>query len=112
VTEKIVGYGLLIAGIVLIVFALFSVWWGLTGKLEPYQFVVQGNSVLNLALPLGPTGQSVDIPLNLDQMMPIAKLTNTFVHIMLMGFVASIGAKIANIGVNLVRPIIVKVKES
>ena len=36
--------------------------------------------------------------------------SNLFAHLMLMGFMASIGSKIAALGVSMVRPIVVKLK--
>ena len=37
--------------------------------------------------------------------------TNVFGHLILMGFIASIGYKVAGLGVLLIRPIVVKLKE-
>jgi hypothetical protein len=111
VSEKIIGYLLLGGGIFLIVFAAVSVYWVFTDQIQPYDFVKSSSSVISIPLQLVPGAKPTQLPLNIDQILPVAKLTNTTLHIMLMGFLASVGSKLAHIGTSLVRPIVVKTRE-
>jgi hypothetical protein len=112
-TEKVVGYLLLASGVIIILLAALSVYMVFTAKSQPASFIKPGPVVLDLQLPADPAGEmTVNVPLDVSKIMPVAPLTNIFIHLMLMGFIASIGARLAGIGVNLVRPIIIKAKES
>lgn len=102
-TEKITGYSLLAIGLLLIVVAAFSVFIVFTGGAKPVQlFAMQG-----IAINLGP-----QLPSN--EILPAAMLNDTsnlFAHLVLMGFLASIGQKFASLGIQLLRPIVVKLNE-
>lgn len=112
-TEKVIGYTLLIVGIVLIVISALSVYLVFTNNAQPYTFMPPGPVVFDLQLPADKNSSSmVHVPVDLSKIMPIAPLTNIFLHLVLMGFIASAGARLAGIGVNLVRPIVIKAKET
>ncbi len=111
-SERVVGYALIGIGVFMIIFSAVSVYWVFTGQIMPYPFIKNASSVINIPLQLIPGAKPTQIPLNIDQIVPVAKLTNTTLHIMLMGFLASIGSKLAHIGVSLVRPIVVTLKKS
>lgn len=102
-TEKILGYALLGVGIFLIIIAAVSVFMVFTKQAVPVQlFQLQG-----ISLNLGPQLPSTEI-------IPAAMVndsSNLFAHIVLMGFIAGVGQKLASLGVQLVRPIVVKLNE-
>lgn len=112
-TEKIVGYSLLSTGILLIIISVVSVFMVFTNRSAPYAFMQPGPVIFDLQLPAdASSSRMVHVPIDLSKIMPLAPMTNIFIHLVLMGFVASAGAKLAGIGVNLVRPIVIKAKES
>lgn len=113
--EKVSGYGLLFVGLALIAFAVFSVYTVFTGRAQPVNvFSFDSISVPLSSLMQGageaslPTGGA---ELELFKADALNKTTNTFAHLFLMGFVASAGFKVATLGTNLIRPIVVKVND-
>ena len=106
-TEKITGYSLLGIGIFLIIISVVSVFQVFTGQVKPVRlFQMQGIS-LDL-------GSQAGIKLPTTEIIPAALIndsTNLFLHLLLMGFIASTGQKLASLGVQLVRPIVVKLNE-
>jgi hypothetical protein len=111
-SERVVGYALLGIGVFMIIFAAVSVYWVFTGQIMPYPVIKNMSSVINIPLQIIPGAKPTQIPINLDQIVPVAKLTNVTLHIMLMGFIASIGGKLAHIGTSLVRPIVVHMRKN
>ena len=127
-TEKILGYLLLTIGIITIVLSGASVYSVFTKKSTPVAvFNFKSISIdmgqllpSNLSIPenLPPEVASLlkseDQPTNKTQKAEIlpAEILNTtsnlFAHLLLMGFIASIGFKLASLGIMLVRPIKVK----
>lgn len=123
-TEKIIGYVLLIIGVVIIIFSAISVWGVFTKKTQPVQLfnfegisldvggIVQQN--LSQSLPPEAAGllkqQASSQPTEIIPPDLINDSSNIFAHLILMGFIASIGFKIASLGVMLVRPVVVKLK--
>ncbi len=100
-TEKVTGYSLLGIGIFLIIVSAISVFNVFTGKAKPVQvFQMPGVS-------LDVVGQKTEIisPALLNDS------SNLFIHLLLMGFIAATGQKLASLGVQLVRPIVIKAKE-
>ena len=111
--EKVLGYFFLFLGIALILFAALRVYVVYTTKAEPIQLIdPQSNLGFNLSLPNEITGQNMKVPVQMGQLQPMITLINNFVYLIFMGFFASIGFKIAMLGVNLIRPIVIKAKES
>ncbi|HUW21387.1 MAG TPA: hypothetical protein VMW41_01835 [Candidatus Bathyarchaeia archaeon] len=131
-TEKIIGYFLLLVGIVTIVAGTFSLYQVFTGdRKAPRLFHVKmpaislpGQQSLQLELPEGmslPDGLS--LPKNIAspqqdssemKLLPdelVNDLTNMSLYFLLMGFVVSSGAKVASISVKLIKDIKVEVKE-
>jgi hypothetical protein len=113
---KYLGHSLIAIGILTILFAGFSVYMVFTGKSTAYP-------LFNFP----PIGFGADQLLNTENIPPqlvskeqvelvssdlLNDTTNVIFHMMLMGFIASIGAKIAGIGTKLVRPINVKLQEA
>lgn len=118
--EKLVGYSLLLVGIVTIIFAAFSAYTVFTKQTKPVQ-------LFNLPAPKLDVAQmmSGSLPPELRGMIDSSQNTqeiisqetinqplNLYAHLFLMGFVANIGHKIASLGVMLIRPVIVKMKET
>lgn len=108
--NKITGYILLVIGIAVIIFATFSVYSVFNGRSTPYNlFQFDGVSIPVSSL-LGPEMASVSNAPDIELLKAdvLNSTTNTIFHLLLMGFISSIGYKIAIIGANLVRPIVVK----
>lgn len=117
-TEKATGYALLVFGLLIIAFAGFSVYQVVTKKAEPVSVFNFSGVSLDLGSMLPPESQELKIEKNsLPQMQLITpeminETSNLFLHIFLMGFTVNIGYKVASLGVTLIRPIQVKLKES
>jgi hypothetical protein len=119
-TEKMAGYFLIIIGLLLILYPLFNVYLVFTNKAEPYELFSLTGITFDLTQmsdqPLtaeeksmmGESGAGFEL---LSQDM-INKPLNLISHVVLMGFIASIGFKLASLGTMLVRPINVRVKGS
>lgn len=117
--EKKVGYTLLIVGLAVMIVAAFSVVGVFTGRSKPVQvfqfegvgldptaLMPQMQALQNLpgAKETSQSGKKVEI-VSADM---INKSANLFAHLALMGFLMSFGGKIASLGSELLRPIIVK----
>ncbi len=116
-SEKIIGYSLLIIGILVIVFSGVNVWGVFTKKTQPVQlFNFKGVSldlggVISQSLPQEAKGLvKPSVPTEIIPPDLINDSSNIFAHLVLMGFIASIGFKLASLGVMMVRPIVVKLK--
>ena len=121
--EKIVGYLLLASGLIVILFSGFSVYQVFTKKLEPVQLfnfdgiaVDLGGAITSMVpadqqeaarTQIGDKAKQEIIPNTL-----INDTSNLAAHLFLMGFIASIGYKIASLGIQMIRPIVVKVREA
>ena len=104
--EKILGYILVVIGLGIIAYAALDVINVFSGNSQPANLFTFDPIALDL-------GKLTDQPLppgtNLKQTLVESDLLNKPInlaaHLLLMGFVATIGFKIAQIGVMLVRPI-------
>lgn len=106
-SEKITGYLLLFIGIFLIIISVISVFNVFTGKAKPYPLLQLSGVSMNL-------GEISGVKLPSQEIISPAMLNdsgNLFIHLLLMGFIASTGQKLASLGVQLVRPIVVKLNE-
>lgn len=130
VTEKILGYILLVTGILIILFAGLSVYNVFTKKITPVKLfdfkavsidaskLIPQNSIPTENVPpeiakLLPKNSSTNTEVYKTEILPadmINDTSNIFAHLLLMGFIASIGFKLAQLGTMLVRPIMVKLK--
>lgn len=104
---KATGYALLLAGLILIIWSVFSMYSVYTGAAQPPS-VIQMNSV-TISLPTG--GNTPPIQTELISWTDSSKLVNMGLWFALMTFVASAGGRIGGLGVNLIREIKVTVKE-
>ena len=118
-SEKIVGYILLILGIAVIIISVASVYNVMTGKSKPAQiFTSKGISLDLAALTGGLTSEQrenmarQDLSTITEVVTPelLNPALNLISHLFLMGFIASAGFKVAVIGTTLVRPIKVNLK--
>lgn len=117
--EKKVGYSLLITGLTVMIIAAISVVGVFTGRFKPVQvFSFEGVGLDPSALM--PQMQALqNLPGSKEVAQPAKKVeivsgeminqsANLFAHLTLMGFLLSLGGKIASLGSELLRPIIVK----
>lgn len=117
-TEKVFGYILLVIGVTAIVFSVVNIYRVFTKKVKPVQLFNFNGISLN-------TSQMVtnSLPPEFSELTkdnepaPKTELisaemintpSNVVAHLLLMGFIASAGYKLASLGATLVRPIIVK----
>lgn len=119
-SEKMIGYSLLVIGILIICFTGFSVYTVFTKQAEPVQlFNFQGIGINVSQIVSGslPSEISQFVAKNKEpqtteiisaDMLNVS--SNFIAHYILMGFLASIGFKLATLGTMLVRPIVVKLK--
>jgi len=125
-SEKVVGYILLAIGLFIIIFTLVNVYGLVAGSTQPFQvFNLDSISIdlnqlsqgtVKLPQELEDMGVSVEPPQgsSVQEIFPSSILnqtSNVFVHIIILGFVASVGYKIAHLGVQMLRPIVVKTSE-
>jgi len=103
---KALGYGLLIACLIMIIYSVFSMYSVYTGDTPPPP-VIQMNSV-TISLPTGPGIPPVQTELISGN--DSSKLVNMGIWYALMTFVASAGGRIGGLGVKLIREIKVEVK--
>ncbi len=114
--EKYIGHSLLISGLLLIVFSAFSVYTVFTGKMKPaplFNFPAvnfSANQLLDDSK--SPVNFVADDKIEVVSKELLNDTSNVLAHMFLMGFLASIGARIAEIGTKLMRPINVKLQET
>lgn len=110
-SEKIIGYTLLVSGIAIILFTAFNIIFVFTRQAQPVQLFnfpaisLDMNKSLGVALPNSKPTELVSTEM-------LNQTSNIFAHLLLMGFLAGVGQKLASLGVSLIRPIIVKPKEA
>lgn len=112
-SEKLVGWLLTLLGLLVIVAAGINAYTTFTGNsahITPFSF----NDIYISPTQLfkGDTSQLNTEPIPLVESEMINKPLNLTAHIILLGFLASIGTRIAMIGVQLVRTIKVDLKQS
>ncbi len=116
--EKIVGYMLIVIGVLIIVFSGISVYLVFTKHAQPVQLFNFSGISLDvgklMAGALPPQAQTTSLPSMKQEFISSDMINgplNLSLHLFLMGFLASVGQKLASLGTMLVRPIVVKVKE-
>ncbi len=118
-SEKVTGYLMLVVGLLVIFAAVFSVYQVFTKQAMPINLfsfpgisidlskVVASQLPQDVSLPQGTQMQQEVIPSKM-----INDSANIAAHLFFMGFVASAGYKVASLGVEMLRPIQVKVRET
>lgn len=121
-TERVVGYILLGTGILVILASALSVIMVFTGRTEPIQIFNFEGIELNARDLIGGDLPAEQAALA-RQMVEGQKMelispeilndtSNLFAHLFLMGFISTVGYKVASLGTMMVRPIVVKLKEA
>ena len=117
-TEKILGYILIAVGVAVIVVSALNVYWVFTGQAQPVNpFNLPGVSLDFGGMAGGAEQQQAlkesGATLKTELLAPdvVNQPLNYAAHLLLVGFMASVGFKLASLGVMLVRPIKVKLKE-
>lgn len=114
--ERVTGYILLGVGICIMLFALGNIFLVFTSKIQPITlFDAKGTSFdLNSLLPQLPQEASSGKPAGMQLISPqtINQVLNVSTHFFLMSFVMTFGYKLASLGVMLIRPVVVKLKEA
>lgn len=113
--EKVSGYSLLISGLLIMVFCVVNIVMVFTNKAKPF-------SVFNLSSGnFG--GNSIPLNINTNQSAPQPKIDilppevlnqtlNMTTHFFLMSFILGFGYKLSSLGIQLLRPINVKLRSS
>ncbi len=127
--EKVIGYSLLVFGIGIMVFCVVNVFMVFTNRAKPFQVFnipsnnSSGNSATSLNIDDFVRSLQSDDATNLNRSLPQPKIDilppevlnqslNLTTHFFLMSFLLGFGYKLASLGVQLVRPINVKLRSS
>jgi len=113
--NKIIGYILLIIGIAIILFSGFSVYQVFNGQTMPYELFILNSINIDLKTMLTPEQASLitgDSNIEIFSGEVFTKFTNIFMHLLLMGFLGSIGYKVSMIGSHMIKTIEFKIKNS
>jgi hypothetical protein len=126
-SEKITGYSLLSVGLVIMIFCVINIILVFTNQIKPFSYfnLDTGNnqttsSSLNMndlisKLQAGNTISADSLSLPKTDFLPAGSLDqilNLSTQFFLMTFILGFGYKLANLGVQLVRPINVKLKSA
>jgi hypothetical protein len=98
-SEKTTGYILLFSGLILITVCAFSVYQVFTKQTSPINYFNLASITVNI-----PNASVIEL-MSGKAMSDTANLT---IHIVLMTFLVSVGTKISTLGIQLLRPIEVK----
>jgi hypothetical protein len=102
--DKIVGYALLVLGIVLLLFSIYEMVNVYTGNASPPNLF----NFSDVSLPTGQNGTNATA----IQGAQLSQVPNLFFWFILMGFVMFAGGRIASLGVNMLKDIKVEVQTS
>ena len=123
IPEKTVGYGLLILGIAIILFAGFNVYQVFTSQAKPVQIFNFSGISFDASSLIGGDLSPQERELVRQQVGDSATLellpadvlnqtSNLIAHLFFMGCIASIGFRIGNLGTLMARPINVNLKQA
>ena len=103
------GYLLLLVGVLIILLAAVNVYFVFNGD-RPFQFLNEDANFAEFAIDMpGNTEVPIGaIPVKIGNNSQIVKIANLIIHVVFAGFFVNVGSKIATVGTNLVRPIVVK----
>lgn len=117
--EKVIGYVLLVVGVGVIVFSAFNVYGVFTKRISPIQLfsfpavTVDLGKAISGNLPKELQNAQKDNPAQPPvELIPADMLnltSNITAHVILMGFLVGIGHKLSSLGVQLLRPVTVKI---
>jgi hypothetical protein len=107
---KAIGYAYIVVGTAAIIIAGVSVYLAFTNQWKPYDlFTFEGVS-LDFAKFAEEAPANADLTQEIVSPDKLNKPLNLMAHLILMGFIAGLGFKIATIGTYMVREIQVKVR--
>lgn len=107
-----VGYILLLLGIGIVIYSFMNVYSAFTGQIQPYPlFTLEGIGLDFTNFIDGTPPPGTELRQELVKAELINQPLNYAAHLLFMGFVSSIGYKVARVGTFLVRSIKVKVKQ-
>ena len=134
-SERVTGYVLLSSGILIMIFTAFQIIGVFTGKAKPIEIfkmeslpistsqtkqITQSNEITELLQQLQQSGESPQLnnlqlpsaamPQLIDPKM-LNSVLNMAVYYVIMQFLFSLGYKFSSLGVQMLRPIVVKVGE-
>ena len=121
-SERVSGYLLLIGGIALITFAVVNVYFVFTDQMKPFPLFdfpsigidLSSATEISLSQELQDSGVTIgDAENQTQELLPgevLSQTSNIIAHLILMGFLVNAGYKLASLGTQLLRPIVVKVK--
>ena len=118
--SKVIGYLLLISGLILVAMSLFSVYQVFTNKTQPIQLFHQNGISLDLRQFLGPSlSPSLDLAnsspssqLEILSTDSLNRMFNLTFHLVFMGFVSTVGFRLGTLGNQFLRPIIIDIKST
>jgi len=102
--EKIIGYSLLILGVILLLFSIYEM-------VNVYTGATAAPNLFHLSDVSMPTGEN-ETNVTLIQGAQLSQVPNLFAWFILMGFVMFAAGKIASIGVNMIKDVKVEIKEA
>lgn len=106
-SEKVTGYLLLISGLIIITISAYIVYETFTGQRSPIPLISAQNISLDLAsIVPGQKGS-----LELFSAKDLNLLSNLTIQYLLMTFFVSLGFKVSQLGIQLLRPINVKLNQ-
>lgn len=113
--EKVSGYSLLISGLLIMVFCVINIVMVFTNRAKPFSvFNIPSSNFGGNSIPLNiNTNQSAPQP-KIDILPPevLNKSLNLTTHFFLMSFILGFGYKLASLGIQLIRPINVKLRSN
>lgn len=124
-TEKVTGYALLVVGLLIIFYSAINIYSVFTKKSKPVQLF----NLPGISLDVGGGLGGIELPPEAEQLgikLPeqsqtkqqiispdlINDSSNLFAHVIFMGFISSIGFKIAQIGATILKPLKITLKDS
>jgi hypothetical protein len=118
-SEKITGYMLLFAGLIVIIWSAVNFYFVATGKTKPVSPVLLPPITLDMGpLVSGVTGTSSrggQAPSLKTELIPASSINTVFslmIHFFLMGFISTVGFRISSLGIQLLRPTEIKIKDT
>ncbi|OGM20232.1 hypothetical protein A2955_01845 [Candidatus Woesebacteria bacterium RIFCSPLOWO2_01_FULL_37_19] len=119
-SERVLGYVLIVVGLIVIIFTAVNIYFVFTKKSEPVTIfnlpsisIDMSNLVGSEATPeqVADLKQSGKLKTELISSDVLNRPMNLIAHILLMSFMLNVGFKISSLGINLVRPIKVNLRE-
>lgn len=111
--EKLTGYLLLIVGIAIIGFSLFNIYQVFNKQIKPVEFFSFPSVSIDPSTLIQIPGVNPS-KAQKAELLPgsiLSESSNLFAHIFFMGFVVNVGYKIASLGVQMLRPVKVNLKQ-